>query len=80
MRDRKGLLNDDHLEYHAGLTVGDAGHDEAGAVAEGDILGERQSLEMFGLPGSLGYSDFLHCLDKRYCTVHTDNKCSNLAR
>ena len=69
-----------HLKDHAGFTVGDAGHDEAGAVAEGDVLGERQSLEMFRLPGSLGYSDFLHCLDKRYCTVHTDNKCSNLAR
>ena len=51
-----------HLEDHAGFTVGDAGHDEAGTVAECDVLGECQSLEMFRLPGSLGNSDFLHCL------------------
>ena len=53
-----------HLEDHAGFTVGDAGHDEAGTVAECDVLGESQSLEMFRLPGSLGNSDFLHCLVK----------------
>ena len=53
-----------HLEDHAGLTVGDAGHDEAGTVAEGDVLGERQRLEVFRLPGSLGNSNFLHCFGK----------------
>ena len=51
-----------HLKDHAGFTVGDAGHDEAGAVTEGDVLGEGQSLEMFRLPGSLRNSNFLHCL------------------
>ena len=50
-----------HLQNHAGFTVGDAGHYEAGTVAECDVLGECQSLEMFRLPGSLGNSDFLHC-------------------
>ena len=53
-----------HLQDHAGFTVGDAGHDEAWAVAEGDVLGERQSLEMFRLPGSFRNANFLHCLGK----------------
>ena len=51
-----------HLKDHAGFTVGDAGHDEAGAVAEGDVLGEGQSLEMFRLPRSFRNANFLHCL------------------
>ena len=51
-----------HLKDQAGVTVGDAGHDEAGAVAEGDVLGEGQSLEMFRLPGSLRNSNFLYRL------------------
>ena len=53
-----------HLEDHAGFTVGDAGHDETGAVAEGDVLSERQSLEMFRLPGSFRNSNFLHYFGK----------------
>ena len=48
-----------HLQHHAGLAVCYARHDEAGAVAERDVLRQGQRLEMLRLAGSLRHADFL---------------------
>ena len=49
-----------NLQHHPGLAVGEAGHHEAGAVAEGHVLGELQGLEVLGLSRGLRHAHFLN--------------------
>ena len=50
------LVNgEDALQHHAGLGVADAGHDQARAVTQGDVILQYQGLEMFSFPWRLGY-------------------------
>ena len=48
------------LQHHPSFAVGEARHNEAGAVAESHILGEIQGLEMFGLARGLRHTHFLN--------------------
>ena len=43
------LVNgEDALQHHACLGVADAGHDQAWAVTQGDVICQYQGLEMLG--------------------------------
>ena len=48
------LVNgEDALQHHASLGVADAGHDQARAVTQGDVIFQYQGLEMLRFPRSL---------------------------
>ena len=49
-----------YLEHHTGLAVGEAGHHQAGAVAERHVVGELEGLEVLGLARGLRHAHFLH--------------------